>query len=228
MKSPLTVIAGHLEMLEAEADISESGRRSVEIAARQTERMKELIEGLLLLSQVESRRLEPGEGDNISVTELMLNVMASLEKYDDRDRIELTFPDDLFLLGFNVEIEGICINLIENAIKYSTPNTPIRVCWEITGKDEFAFCVKDRGPGIARDEIPRVTERYYRGAKSRIEACGSGLGLAIVKHAASKHGARLDIESTPGQGSRFCITFPSYRCLHKARKSARTINLSDY
>ena len=228
LKSPLTVIAGHLEMLEAEAALSDSGRRSLETAVRQTERMKELIQGLLLLSQVESRRLDPGEGDSISVTELMVNVMAALEKFDGRGRVELDYPPSLYLLGVNVEIEGICLNLIENAIKYSTPGTPISVRWSESPNGEFVFSVEDRGPGIGTEEIPRITERYYRGSRSRAETPGSGLGLAIVKHAASKHGASLVIDSKPGRGSRFWVTFPSYRCLHQARKSARIVNFSDY
>ncbi|TNF89423.1 MAG: DUF3329 domain-containing protein [Gammaproteobacteria bacterium] len=228
LKSPLTVIAGHLEMLENENNLSESGQRSLEIAERQTERMKELIQGLLLLSQVESRRLDPGEGDNIPVAELMVNVMAGLDKYEDRDRIELHYPDDLYLLGINVEIEGICINLIENSLKYANPETPVRVRWETLSNGEFAFSVEDLGPGIEAEEIPRITERYYRGAKSRVEATGSGLGLAIVKHAANKHGARLEIESTPDHGSRFCVTFPSYRCQRQAHKPSRIVNLAEY
>ena len=228
LKSPLTVIAGHLEMLEVENDLSDSGRRSLEVAERQTERMKELIEGLLLLSQVESRRLDPAEGDSVSITEVMINVMATLEKYEDKGRVQLEHPDDLFLIGVSVEIESICINLLENALKYSVPKTLIHARWHETDEGEFAFSVEDQGPGIETDELPKITERYYRGAKSRVEATGSGLGLAIVKHAANKHGARLNIASEFGRGSRFTVTFPSYRCHHQMRKSARIINLSRY
>ena len=228
LKSPLTVITGHLEMLEGEINLSDSGQQSLQTAQRQAERMKELIKGLLLLSQVESSRLEPGEGDRISVTELMVNVMAALEKYEGRDRVDLEYPDDLLLLGVNVEIEGICINLIENAIKYTTPGTPIQVKWTQNSLGEYVFSVEDQGPGIDADEIPRITERYYRGAKSRAETAGSGLGLAIIKHAASKHGAILDIESEPGKGSRFSVTFPTYRSQHAQPKSAQVFKLADY
>ena len=213
LKSPLTVISGHLEMLEGEKKLSDTGRRSLQTAQRQAERMKELIEGLLLLSQVESSRLEPGEGDRILVTELMVNVMTALEKYAVRDRVDLEYPDDLLLLGINVEIESICINLIENAIKYSTPGSRIKVKWTENYLGEYVFSVEDRGPGIEANEIPRITERYYRGARNRAETSGSGLGLAIVKHATNKHGGRFSIESVPGKGSCFSVTFPSYRCI---------------
>ncbi len=228
LKSPLTVISGHLEMLDGEKKLSDTGRRSLQTAQRQAERMKELIEGLLLLSQVESSRLEPGEGERISVTELMVNVMAGLEKYADQDRIDLEYPDDLVLLGINVEIEGICINLIENAIKYTTPGTPIQVKWTQNIRGEYVFSVEDQGPGIDAEEIPRITDRYYRGARSRAETAGSGLGLAIVKHATNKHGGKFSIESEPGKGSRFSVTFPVYRCLHEQPKSAQVFKLADY
>jgi two-component system phosphate regulon sensor histidine kinase PhoR len=215
LRSPLTVIAGHLEMLEAEDGLSDTGRRSLQTAQRQAERMKELISGLLLLSQVESYRLAPDEGDRISIAELMANVMVALEKYADKDRVSLEFPDDLFLLGVKIEIEGICINLVENAIKYATPGTTIRARWIQNFCGEYVFSVEDQGPGIEREDLSKLTKRYYRGAKSRAEATGSGLGLAIVQHAATKHAAIFQIESEPAKGSCFSITFPSYRCLRE-------------
>jgi two-component system phosphate regulon sensor histidine kinase PhoR len=226
LRSPLTVIAGHLEMLEAEVELSETGRRSLQIAGHQAGRMKELIEGLLLLSQVESYRLAPGEGDRISITELMANVMAALEKYADRDRVNLDFPGDLFLLGIKIELEGICINLIENAIKYATPGTAIEARWVENFRGEYVFSVEDQGPGIEREDLSKLTKRYYRGAKSRAEATGAGLGLAIVQHAATKHGAIFRIESEPAKGSCFRITFPSYRCLREQKQIDNVIHLS--
>jgi two-component system phosphate regulon sensor histidine kinase PhoR len=225
LRSPLTVIAGHLEMLEAEDGLSDTGRRSLQTAQRQAERMKELIGGLLLLSQVESYRLTPDEGDRISIAELMANVMAALEKHADKDRVSLDFPDDLFLLGVKIEIEGICINLVENAIKYATPGTTIRARWMQNFRDEYVFSVEDQGPGIEREDLSKLTKRYYRGAKSRAEATGSGLGLAIVQHAATKHGAIFQIESEPAKGSCFSITFPSYRCLQEQRQVDNVITL---
>ncbi len=228
LKSPLTVISGHLEMLDAEDGLSDTGRRSLQTAQRQTERMKDLIQGLLLLSQVESYRLAPDEGDRVSITELMINVMAVLEKHAHQDRVNLEHPENLFLLGVKIELEGICINLVENALKYSTPGTPIRVKWEESFRGEYVFSVEDQGPGVEQADIPKLTRRYYRGAKSRAEKTGSGLGLAIVQHAASKHGATFQIESEPGKGSRFSVTFPSYRCLHEQKQTARVIKLADY
>ncbi len=228
LKSPVTVITGHLEMLEDERKLSDNGKRSLQTAQRQAERMKELIRDLLLLSQLESYQLAPGEGDRISVTELMSSVMSALEKYDDRDRVKLDYPDKLFLLGLKVELEGICINLVENALKYTTPGTAIDASWENNDRGEYVFRVADQGPGIEAEDIARITKRYYRGRKVRSEIAGSGLGLAIVQHAAGKHGASFDIESVPDKGSCFSVTFPSYRCLHQDRQVDHIIQLSDF
>lgn len=213
LKSPLTVISGHLEMLESENKLSDSGKHSLHTSQRQAERMKELIQGLLLLSQVESYSLAPDEGEQISITELMINMMAALDKHADKGRIQLDYPEDLLLLGVNIEIEGICINLAENALKYTTPDTTIQIKWGITNRDEYVFSVEDQGPGIETEDLSKLTRRYYRGAKSRADTSGSGLGLAIVQHAATKHGATFEIDSTPTKGSRFSVTFPSYRCI---------------
>ncbi len=228
LKSPLTVISGHLEMLDAEDRLSDTGRRSLQTAQRQTERMTDLIQEMLLLSQVEGYRLAPDEGDRVSITELMVNVMAALEKHADQGRVNLEHPENLFLLGVKIELEGICINLVENALKYSTPGTPIRVKWEESFRGEYVFSVEDQGPGVEPADIPKLTRRHYRGAKSRAETTGSGLGLAIVKHSATKHGATFQIESEPGKGSRFSVIFPRYRCLHEQKQTARVIRLADY
>jgi two-component system phosphate regulon sensor histidine kinase PhoR len=190
--------------------------------------MKDLIQELLLLSQVESYRLATDEGDRISITELMANVMTALEKYADRERVSLDLPENLFLLGVNIELEGICINLVENALKYSSPGTPIQVKWVESFRGEYVFSVEDQSSGIEVEDIPKLTKRYYRGAMSRADTTGSGLGLAIVQHAATKHGATFQIESEPGKGSCFSVIFPSYRCLREQRQSARVIRLADY
>jgi len=226
LKSPLTVISGHLEMLEGEP-LSNTGRESLATAQRQAARMKELIQSLLLLSQVESYQLRPGEGERVAIAEIMTATMAAMDKYADRERVEWYYPNDCYLLGVKGEIEGICINLVENALKYSTPNTPIRVSWEKNLLGEYQFVVADQGPGIDPQDLPRITERYYRAARTAAETAGSGLGLAIVQQAANKHGATLEIDSSR-DGSTFTVSFPSYRCLVEEPRKARVVHLADY
>ena len=158
----------------------------------------------------------------------MVNVEAAIEKFSDHTRVEFDYPSDWFLLGIKAELEGICINLVENALKYSTEATPIRVNWENNLLGEFTFIVSNLGPGIEPQDLPHLTERYYRSARTAAEVSGSGLGLAIVQHAATKHGATLTIDSDIDAETRFSVTFPSYRCIREQRKTARVYQLSDY
>ncbi len=227
LKSPLTVISGHLEMLEDER-LSDAGKSSLATARRQAVRMKDLIQSLLLLSQVESYQLRPGEGERIPISEIMTGTIAAMDKYPDRARVEWYYPDDLYLLGIKAEIEGICINLVENALKYSTPDTPIRVSWEKNLLGEYQFIVSDQGPGIDPQDLPRITERYYRAAHGAADIAGSGLGLAIVQQATNKHGATLEIDSSPGNSTTFTVSFPSYRCLADEPRKAQVVHFADY
>ena len=177
---------------------------------------------------MESYQLRPGEGERVGILEIMTNTIAAMDKYPDRERVEWYYPDDFYLLGIKAEIEGICINLVENALKYSTPDTPIRVSWEKNLLGEYQFIVVDQGPGIDPLDLPRITERYYRAAHSAVETTGSGLGLAIVQQAANKHGATLEIDSSPGSSTTFTVSFPSYRCLADEPRKAQVVHFADY
>ena len=123
------------------------------------------------------------------------------------------------VLGNEDELNQLFQNLIDNAVKYGRPQTEVRVVVEPTkmpsevcgrrSVDGIKISVIDQGEGIAREDIPRLTERFYRVDKARSRALGgTGLGLAIVKHIANRHRGRLTIESRPGQGSCFSIHLP--------------------
>ena len=228
LKSPLTVISGELELIEGDPGLSDAGKVSLAGAQRQAERMKQLIQDLLMLSQVESYQLRPDEGDRVSLAEVMSYTSSAMHKYPDHDRIEWLVPDEMTIIGVKAEIEGICVNLVENALKYALPESPIRVRWESNLLGEYLFCVSDEGPGIEAAELARITERYYRGPATSAQVAGSGLGLAIVQQAAHKHGATFEIDSEPGQGSTFRVIFPSYRCVKDERPSADVYRLADY
>jgi two-component system, OmpR family, phosphate regulon sensor histidine kinase PhoR len=231
LKTPLTTISGHLEMLENESGLTQSGKKSVKVAQKQSRRMRDLIQDLLLLSQVESYKLQPSEGDTISITEVMTNAMASLGLNCGQDGINCDIDDSLILKGVKSEIEGICINLIENAHKYGSSDTPkIKISWKSNSAGEYVFSVNDNGPGIDPKDLPRITERYFRGSHTTADqSSGSGLGLAIVQQAAFKHGATLSIKSQPGKGSAFSVTFPSYRAVHaQTENNPNVFDLASY
>jgi two-component system phosphate regulon sensor histidine kinase PhoR len=132
--------------------------------------------------------------------------------------------------GDRDELTQLFQNLIDNAIKYGRTGTAVRVsCWREPvelpgrrsgGRPSLAIAVIDEGEGIAREHLPRLTERFYRIDKARSrDIGGTGLGLAIVKHIVSRHRGRLSVDSTPGVGSIFTVHLP----LAEARKTARAI-----
>ena len=103
-------------------------------------------------------------------------------------------------------------NLITNAVRYTAERGLVKVSWTVLEDGRGKFQVKDTGPGIAPEHLPRLTERFYRIDRSRSrETGGTGLGLAIVKHVAQRHGVELQIESQPGLGSLFSLIFPATR-----------------
>ena len=229
LKSPLTVINGHLEMLEAESGLSDAGMQSLQTAQKQSERMRQLIEDLLLLSQVESYHLQPGEGERLDVGHLMENVVKALDIGENKGRIQSAVSAGLRLLGVKAEIEGVCFNLIENALKYSNPGSVVKVEWSSNDESEPIFKVIDQGPGITEQDLPNLTQRYFRGSHTTVDSvAGTGLGLSIVEQTAHKHGALLLVDSRPGVGSTFTIVFPSYRLLDRTDESTLVIRLADY
>ena len=217
LKTPLTSIIGNLEMLEDDsAKLGKAGQRSLQVAQKQTRRMQRLISDLLLLSQVESYQLQPDEGSKASLVDIMNNVMAAVEHRCEDQELDCDYPPDIQLLCIRNEVESICINLIDNAMKYSGDQPLIRIRWYLNDAGECIFKVTDQGIGISHRELPRITERYFRGSDALMnEIAGSGLGLAIVKQAAAKHGATLSINSQLGQGSTFSVSFPSYRVFNQ-------------
>jgi two-component system phosphate regulon sensor histidine kinase PhoR len=116
------------------------------------------------------------------------------------------------LAGAQSELQSAVNNLLSNAVRYTPEGGRIDVAWQLLPDGSGELTVSDTGLGIAREHIPRLTERFYRvdGSRSR-DTGGTGLGLSIVKHVVQRHGAELDIQSEPGKGSRFRLTFPAAR-----------------
>ena len=219
LKSPLTVISGYLELLEGESALSESGQTSLQMAQRQSCKMKELVEDLLMLSEVESYHLQSDEGQRIEMQSTISYIIATLEAGGNHQGRIKSNTQDLSLLGIRSEIESMCTNLVENALKYSPVETVVSVNWSENALGEPVFSVTDSGPGISAEDLPHLTEHYFRA--SHVVAAqteGSGLGLSIVQQVAHKHGATLSIDSKPGKGSTFSVIFPSYRRLELVPK----------
>jgi two-component system phosphate regulon sensor histidine kinase PhoR len=121
---------------------------------------------------------------------------------------------ELALLGSRSELVSAVSNLVNNAIRYTPLGGEIHLNWSLTAEGAV-FVVKDTGPGIAAEHLPRLSERFYRVDRSRSrETGGTGLGLAITKHVMQRHGGELRVESVLGQGATFKLCFPPSRVLN--------------
>lgn len=212
MRTPLTVMMGFLETVQTLELPPEQKAQYLEMMMDQGKRMKNLVEDLLTLANLEANT-QPAPMNSISMSYLMSlikNDAYALSQGKHSLNFDLKTPCNL--LGEEREVLSAFSNLVSNAIRY-TPNVgSVSATWSVNAAGEGEFTVTDTGPGISPEHIPRLTERFYRVDRSRSrETGGTGLGLAIVKHVANRHQANLVIESTPGRGSTFILRFPPVR-----------------
>lgn len=215
LRSPLTVIAGYLDALSETLGEDERLRRDWEKPVRemrhQAERMSATITDLLELSRLETAA-DSNQNEEIHVKGMLTRIRDEALALGEGPRdVTLDFQTDARLFGVEREIHSAFSNLVFNAMRYTPENGSVVLRWYMRG-DEPCLSVIDTGIGIAKEHIPRITERFYRVDPSRVRTTGgTGLGLAIVKHALQRHGARLDIKSEPGVGSDFTCVFPAHR-----------------
>jgi two-component system phosphate regulon sensor histidine kinase PhoR len=188
LRTPLTVLRGYIEMMlpESQRGLAEWRQPLAEMHAQAT-RMEALVRDLLKLARLEGETAgtRPDVLDAPALIEQALVEARGLSK--GQHRIEALVDPALMLYGREVEAESIFSNLIANAVQYTSPGGRITVRWQAEG-DGARFSVADSGIGVAPEDIPRLTERFYRVDEGRSRASGgTGLGLSIVKHALERH-----------------------------------------
>jgi two-component system phosphate regulon sensor histidine kinase PhoR len=125
------------------------------------------------------------------------------------ERLDLNLTAEPFVLGDLHQLEQVVRNLVDNALKYGAHDRPVHVALDLAPGDQARITVTDEGEGIAPEQIPHLTRRFYRTDPGRSRASGgTGLGLAIVKHIVERHRGRLDISSEVGKGTRVVVRFP--------------------
>ncbi len=218
LRTPLTAIKGYIETLEAEAyEKADERDHFLNIIKRHTDRLINIVSDLLVLSEIERRGfvLEEETKTDFEEIEFKEIVHSSLEalrgKIEEKSlRVSLDIKEGLPLYrGDGFLLEQMCINLIDNAVKYTPELGTIGI--GISRSDShFIIEVSDTGIGIPKEHLPRIFERFYRVDKTRSRKIGgTGLGLSIVKHIVIIHGGRIEVESEVGKGSRFIITLPA-------------------
>lgn len=216
VRTPLTVLAGFVETLQTLPLSQEERSRYLAMMAQQAGRMQTLVDDLLTLSRLEGSPL-PGVQEWTPVRDLLSQLLQEAQTLSDaldrRHSLVLEASgSEVELGGSSSELLSAMSNLVGNAVRYTPSGGRVQIGWRVWDDGRGEFWVRDSGPGIAPEHIPRLTERFYRVDRSRSrESGGTGLGLAIVKHVAQRHGAELRIESKPGAGALFTLVFPAAR-----------------
>ncbi|MBU4531271.1 MAG: phosphate regulon sensor histidine kinase PhoR [Hoeflea sp.] len=211
LRTPLASLMGFIETLQGPARNDEAARtRFFGIMLEQAQRMARLIDDLLSLSRLEMRAHVAPEGE-VDLERAITHVVDTLKPManDLGVTIELALPEEPVVVTGDVdELIQVFSNLIENACKYGQAGKRVLVTVAGSDADGTHVTVQDFGPGIAKEHVPRLTERFYRvDVESSRTKKGTGLGLAIVKHILARHRARLVIRSVPGEGSAFTVKF---------------------
>lgn len=216
IRTPLTVLSGFIETLQTLPLDEPERARYLALMAQQSQRMQTLVSDLLTLSRLEGSPF-PGANDWITTSALLAQCEQEARALSaviapQGHQLEFDPGPACEIAGVQTELYSAMSNLVTNAVRYTPETGLVSVSWTLLKDGRGQFQVRDTGPGIEPEHVPRLTERFYRIDRSRSrETGGTGLGLAIVKHVAQRHGAELHIESQPGHGSRFSIIFPAAR-----------------
>ena len=220
IRTPLTVIAGFVETMQSLTLEPQETQRYLDLMAGHSQRMKNLVEDLLILSRLEGSPL-PGVDQSVGLklmwdqSQQEARALSSVLMALPAQQFDFNFPAELMdaeLVGVPTEIQSAWSNLLSNAVRYTPAGGQVVAKARIDLRGFFCLSVQDSGPGIAPEHLPRLTERFYRVDSSRSrDLGGTGLGLSIVKHVMQRHGGELRIDSQVGAGSKFELAFPAAR-----------------
>ena len=213
LKTPATSLKLLAESLEETLDEDPVQARLFAAQLKnETERLANLITDLLDLARLESQ--EPADYPTlVDVRGVLMSVLARMRRVARKKDITLQWKRfgraaEYTVYGDETQLASMFTNLVDNAVKYTSPGGRVEVVGGSEGSD-IMISISDTGIGIPEGKIPRIFERFYRVDKARSKATGgTGLGLSIVRHVAQNHGGRVTVESTPNEGSTFTVYLP--------------------
>ena len=208
LKTPLTSIVGYAEIMKSGIADIKDWKDLVECIHKEGSRMIRLVEDILYLSRLDSGAVY-GKPEELDLAALAREIIARLQPAAERKNVRVSFSGEtLTLFCLRHMTDEMISNLIDNAIKYNREGGSVAVSLQSDGRHAL-ICVEDSGIGIAPADQPYVFERFFRADKSRSKATGgTGLGLSIVKHAVMYMDGTIDLESTPGKGTKICVRLP--------------------
>ena len=212
LRTPLTSISGFLEMLhDEEHRIGDTGRTYLDVIRRSTERLHHLVEDLLLVAQIEARRVDL-QHEPIDLAAVAERAVEAVRPWasERRVRIELSTNEVPTILGDERRLGQVLDNLLSNAVKFSGDGDVVEVAVERNDGGEARIVVADHGIGIPADEQGHVFSRFYRArAANELAVPGTGLGLAITRALVDQHGGTIDLESREGEGTAVTVHLPA-------------------
>lgn len=209
LKTPITSIYGFAELLEQGLVTDEEKRKEyISRIKQESERITNLINDILMISQLEQKKTEP-ERKEVDLTETAREIASAIEPQAAQNRISIALSENPVSYYANPQqMRELLCNLMENAVKYNRPGGKVDVTLTQT-PTQVMIQVKDNGIGIPLEAQPRIFERFYRVDKGRSKKVGgTGLGLAIVKHIVNNYNGKIELTSAEGIGSRFKIILP--------------------
>ncbi|MBU7580495.1 MAG: two-component sensor histidine kinase [Porphyrobacter sp.] len=210
LRTPLAAILGYVETLqEGDGTLdTPTAKKFLGIIEREAQRLHALVSDLMSLSRVEAEKHDLPT-TRIDLAELVERAACDAAGPQRLDRLALDLAAEPVVLGDTQQLEQVVRNLVDNAMKYGAADAPVRVRLDLAQGDLARIAVEDEGEGIAPEQIPHLTRRFYRTDPGRSRASGgTGLGLAIVKHIVERHRGRLDITSELGKGTRVVVRLP--------------------
>ncbi|MFG2861190.1 ATP-binding protein [Streptomyces sioyaensis] len=209
LRTPLTTIRGwaqlHLHGLARDPELVERAMLRIEDEAS---RMHGMVEELLLLARLDQGR--PLAAAPVDLGKLAQDAVADARAVDPGRPITIDEQGETFAHGDEDRLLQVLRNLLDNALRYTSPGTPISVTVHAPDDVHVELNVTDQGPGMDPDTAARIFERFYRGDASRTPGSGgTGLGLSIVKSIAEAHGGTVTVRTTPDEGSTFTVTLPA-------------------
>lgn len=209
LKTPVGGIAALGDIMVEESD-PKVVKRLAESIVTEAYRLSAIVDDLLDLSRIESGATMNWTPVNIVV--VINEALASSRNFAERNQVEIIIGDSspAYVKGDSIQLVSALLNLVENGIKYSEPDSSVQVYSEVVGA-EVRVSVADRGIGIAAKDHERVFERFYRVDRARSRATGgTGLGLSIVRHVVTNHGGRIELVSEEGLGATFTMILPRW------------------
>lgn len=210
LRTPLASIIGYVETLrEDESGLdTQTAQKFLDTILREAKRLQSLVSDLMSLSRVEAEKHDQPT-EIIELAQVVERAARDAAGSERAERLQFDIDPGLRIRGDAQQIEQLVRNLVDNALKYGAPGTPVAIELARARDGQARLTVADKGEGIAPEHLPHLTRRFYRTDPGRSRASGgTGLGLAIVKHIVERHRGRLDIESKLGEGTCVVVRIP--------------------